>query len=253
MTELEQRIEELIDFLKCSDHTLALTGAGVSTESGIPDFRSENSGLWQVVNPMEVASYSNFKRKPRKFYDFWKKRFSSLSEAEPNITHRVLTHLEKKGLLKSVITQNIDNLHQKAGTKNVFECHGNYKRGYCIDCNREFSIQTILRQAIEKDAPYCSRCGGLLKPDVVLFGEGLPEDFQRSIQEVRRADLLICLGTSLTVYPVADLVPEAKRNRAKIAIINRDSTPWDSIADLTIHEDLGCVMEILENHLEEIP
>lgn len=249
MEGLKRKVCDLAELIEVSNYTVALTGAGVSTESGIPDFRSKDSGLWQEVDPYQVASYRNFRKNPDKFYNFWAEKFSRLSEAEPNTTHQMLTYLEKKGLLKWVITQNIDNLHQKAGTENVLEPHGNYKRGYCIKCKQKYKTSDILKKVNQNGVPRCGSCGGLLKPDVVLFGESLPQDFQKSMQVVKRCNLQICLGTSLSVYPVADLVSQAKATNGQVAIINRGPTSFDHLAGLVIHGELNRVMEVLKGKL----
>lgn len=238
----EQRLRELARWIREAKHAVALTGAGVSTESGVPDFRSPESGLWTMVDPFRVASVHGFLSDPAGFYEFWRWRFAKLSEAEPNLTHTVLARLEAQGLLQAVITQNIDGLHQRAGSRNVYEVHGNYTRGVCIECRKPYEIERILEKVDQERVPRCELCEGLLKPDVVLFGELLTPDFSRSEAEVHRADLLLVLGSSLEVYPVADLVPQAKFGGAKLTIINREATPFEDLADLAIRGDLGPAM-----------
>jgi len=245
MKALTESVQELAKLLKQARYALALTGAGVSTESGIPDFRSPESGLWQQVDPFKVASLEGFRKDPQSFYEFWSWRFAKLTEAKPNVTHIFLAELERKGILKALITQNIDNLHRRAGSKKIYEVHGNYTRGLCIECQKRYEITALFEKLKESKVPYCDHCYGLLKPDVVLFGELLPSDFYESVAEVEKADLMLILGTSLEVYPVAELVPQAKRAGAKIAIINREPTPFDRVADLAIHSQLGPAMEIL--------
>lgn len=242
MKSLEEQLERLVQLLRSSSYTLALTGAGISTESGIPDFRSPESGLWTETDPLEVATGEAFRRNPRKFYLFWRKRLPSLLQAQPNATHITLARLEKRGLLHGLITQNIDNLHGEAGSQQIWEVHGNYKRAICIRCRRQYGIETLLGEAEEAQLPRCPECGGLLKPDVVLFGEQLPPSFARAASATSRADLLIALGTSLEVYPVAGLPPQAARSGAKLVIINRDPTPYDHLADLVIRAQLGPAM-----------
>ncbi|HIC95611.1 TPA: NAD-dependent protein deacylase [Candidatus Bipolaricaulota bacterium] len=249
MAELEGRVARLAELLRGAKYALALTGAGVSTESGIPDFRSPGSGLWAKVDPMEVASWEAFRRNPQKFYQFWRERLPPLLEAQPNVTHIPLAGLEERGLLQGIITQNIDNLHREAGSKQLWEVHGNYRRAVCTRCGRRYRIEELLAKLEEDDLPYCDGCGGLLKPDVVLFGEQLPQSFAEAAAAVARTDLLIALGTSLEVYPVASLVPQAAHGGAKVTIVNRDPTPYDHLADLVIHSQLGPVMELLQREL----
>jgi NAD-dependent deacetylase len=242
MTNHEGKLYQLADWLDRARHAVALTGAGVSTESGIPDFRSPQCGLWSMVDPLKVASIDGFLNDPVGFYEFWKWRFSKLREAQPNITHSVLAQLEARGKVKAVITQNIDDLHHKAGSQRVLEVHGNYTRSLCLECRRTYEIETLFHKVERDQVPYCDHCHGLLKPDVVLFGELLPAAFAKSEEEIRKADLLLVLGSSLEVYPVAGLVPQAKHRRARVALINREETPFDESADLVIHSDLGPAM-----------
>lgn len=248
---LENRLAQLARWIEQARYALALTGAGVSTESGIPDFRSPQSGLWQMVDPAQVASVSGFLKDPEGFYKFWTARFASLEHARPNITHHLLAELEEAGLLRGVITQNIDGLHRRAGSRRVFEVHGSYRRGICYDCHRVYPIEAIFEQVNLGTIPRCESCEGLLKPDVVLFGELLPEDFTQATQAVAQADLLIALGSSLEVYPVAELAPQAKSHGAHLVIVNREETPYDSIADLVIHAELGPAMRQLRELLAD--
>ena len=230
-------------------YAVALTGAGVSTDSGIPDFRSSSTGLWAQYNPLEVASLEGFRRDPLRFYEFWSQRFARLISAQPNITHHVLAKLEALGCLKCVITQNIDDLHRRAGSKRVLEVHGNYTRGICLGCRKPYAIQEIFEKLEHHCVPSCDACGELLKPDVVLFGELLTPDFDQAVMEIERCDLVFVLGTSLEVYPVAGLVPQAKSSGARIIIINRDETPFDPIAELVLRSELQPVMAELQRRL----
>ncbi|MFN4217986.1 MAG: NAD-dependent protein deacylase [Candidatus Bipolaricaulia bacterium] len=246
---MREHIKRLAQMLREARYAVALTGAGVSTDSGIPDFRSPSTGLWAQYNPMEVASIGGFRSNPARFYEFWRQRFAKLADAQPNITHRVLAQLEARGHLQCVITQNIDNLHKKAGSKRVLEVHGTYTRGLCLGCKKTYTIHEIFEKVERHRVPLCDECNDLLKPDVVLFGELLTPDFDRALDEIERCDLLLVLGTSLEVYPIAGLVPQAKLRGAQIVIINRDKTPFDPIADLALHSELRPVMAELQRVL----
>lgn len=195
--KLEEQTTKLAELLRYSKYALALTGAGISTESGIPDFRSPGSGLWARVDPLEVATGEAFRRDPQKFYQFWRERLPSLLEAKPNVTHITLARLEERELLHGIITQNIDNLHREAGPIRIWEVHGNYKRAVCLDCGRRYEIEQLLTKLKGDELPYCDGCGGLLKPDVVLFGEQLPPRFGEAAAAVARADLLLRGSRSL--------------------------------------------------------
>jgi NAD-dependent deacetylase len=246
---MRELVEHLAQMLQEAQYAVALTGAGVSTDSGIPDFRSPGTGLWAQYNPFEVASLEGFRSNPERFYQFWRQRFAKLASAQPNITHRVLAELEARGYLKCVITQNIDDLHRRAGSTRVLEVHGNYMRGLCIGCHRTYTIQEIFEKVERHRVPLCDHCQSFLKPDVVLFGELLTPDFDQALEEIAQSDLLVVLGTSLEVYPVAGLVPQAKSLGARLVIVNRDETPFDSIADLVIRSELQPVMAELRRAL----
>ena len=234
--------------LQESDHAVALTGAGISTNSGIPDFRGEE-GLWNRHDPMAVASIDGLKEDPDRFYEFWVDRFSNLGEAEPNETHRTLAALEEEGLLEAVITQNIDGLHKAAGTSNLIEVHGSYKTSYCLSCGAESETRRVIEQFKQGGKPFCDECGGLLRPDVVLFGEDLPPSFSVAVEQVEKADMLVVLGSSLEVYPVASLVPYFRNQGGRLVIVNLELTQFDSHADLVIRQDLQdfteCFREII--------
>ncbi|MCL6641783.1 MAG: NAD-dependent protein deacylase [Candidatus Bipolaricaulota bacterium] len=246
---MRESVERLAQMLQEAHYAVALTGAGVSTDSGIPDFRSPTSGLWAQYNPMEVASLGGFRSNPARFYEFWRQRFAKLADAQPNITHRALAELEARGYLKCVITQNIDDLHRRAGSRRVLEVHGNYMRGLCLGCQRPYTIQEIFEKVERHRVPLCDDCNNLLKPDVVLFGELLTPDFDQALDEIAQSDLLVVLGSSLEVYPVAGLVPHAKSLGARLVIINRDETPYDRIAHLVIRSELQPVMTELRHAL----
>ncbi len=246
---MKAEIRQLAGRLRAAQHAVALTGAGVSTDSGIPDFRSPDSGLWTHVDPEAVASVEGFRRDPEAFYAFWKWRFSVLQDAQPNATHRLLAELERQGTIRSVITQNIDGLHRDAGSVTVREVHGTYRRGVCVECGHAAPIEIVFQEVEAQGLPHCERCGGLFKPDVVLFGEMLPEAFLEAQADAERADLVLALGSSLEVHPVAGLVPRAQGHGARVAIVNRDPTPYDDLADLLIHDDLGSVVHALADEL----
>ena len=212
-------------------------GAGVSTESGIPDFRSKDGLYNQKYSypPEEILSYTFFMNNTEEFYKFYKDKLNSL-KYEPNITHLKLYELEKNKKLKAIITQNIDGLHQKAGSKVVYELHGSVLRNYCMKCNKYYNAEYVFNS---KDIPKCS-CGGIIKPDVVLYEETLDNDIvENSISAIENSDMLIVAGTSLTVYPAAGLIRYFKGKY--LVLINRDKTSYDGMADLVINDSLGKV------------
>lgn len=216
-------------------------GAGVSTESGIPDFRSVDGLYHQKFEypPEQIISHSFYLKDPSYFFRFYREKMMPLG-FEPNITHKVLARLEEEGHLAAVVTQNIDGLHQKAGSKTVYELHGSVLRNYCVKC-RKFHPAEFVKNA--KDIPICD-CGGIVKPDVVLYEEGLDDQtINHAIKAIAEADLLIVGGTSLTVYPAAGLLRYYGGNR--LVLINRDETPYDSIANLVFHDSLGNIFSQL--------
>lgn len=229
-------VKQLKDWLHESKNTVFLGGAGLSTASGIPDFRSAH-GLYmqekQGISYEEMLSIGYYRRHTAEFYDFMRK-VMLYPDAKPNPGHKALAKLEREGLLQVVITQNIDGLHQAAGSKNVIELHGNEDRYFCQSCGKQYDMKYV---AECQGIPLCS-CGGQLKPDVVLYGEQLNQrDLRRAIDYARQAELMLVAGTSLVVYPVAGLV-EYLRPKARLVILNRDPTPYDGRADLVIREDL---------------
>lgn len=236
-------IEQFLEWVKESDNIVFFGGAGVSTESGIPDFRSVD-GLYNQhydYPPETILSHTFYRRKPEEFYRFYRDKMLCL-DAEPNVTHRKLAELEKIGKVKGIVTQNIDGLHQKAGSKNVMELHGSVLRNYCERCHEFMSAEEILHST---GVPSCPKCGGPVKPDVVLYEEGLDQKIlQDSIYLISHADMLIIGGTSLAVYPAAGLINYY--NGHKLVLINKSATPMDSQADLLITEGLGIVFEKIE-------
>lgn len=234
---MEDKIEQLKNLIKESNNIVFFGGAGVSTESGIPDFRSKN-GLYNQkykYPPEEILSHTFFMNETEEFYKFYKDKLNSL-KYEPNITHIKLAELEQKGKLKAVITQNIDGLHQKANTKNVLELHGSVLRNYCMKCHKFYDAQYVFNST---GIPKCE-CGGIIKPDVVLYEEPLNDEVvEESIRAIHNADLMIVGGTSLTVYPASGLINYFRGKN--LVLINRDATPYDGRADLVINESLGDV------------
>lgn len=246
---MSDEIAELAALIDDARHGVALTGAGVSTDSGIPDFRGDG-GLWGDADPAKVASIEGFHADVVGFYAFWADRFRSLTTAQPNATHRLLAELESRGRIQAVVTQNIDGLHGRAGSRRVFEVHGSFRTVSCLSCPLRTKIETLFDQVDRGDTPSCPSCSGpKMKPDVVLFGEPLPPTFDEAAKEVEMADLLLVLGSSLTVYPVAELVPKARRAGAKVALINRDPGPFDDVADVVIHAELKPTIKMLTRHL----
>ena len=230
---------QLSDWINASPRTVFFGGAGVSTESGIPDFRSEN-GIFKALekygrSPETLLSHTYFSLRPDVFFEYYRENLL-VTDAEPNPAHLALAHLEQTGKLSAVITQNIDGLHQKAGSKNVLELHGSIYRNYCLKCGKKFGIERIQES---EGIPRCS-CGGIIRPDVVLYEENLPEGvFEKAIEEVRNASLLIIGGTSLAVYPAAGLLQYFRGSH--LVLINKSETPYDSMADLVIREPIGKV------------
>ncbi|HXG77165.1 MAG TPA: NAD-dependent deacylase [Gaiellaceae bacterium] len=224
---------------------VVLTGAGVSTESGIPDFRSA-SGLWAEVDPFEVASLDAFRRDPERVWAFYRARIDALLAAEPNAAHRALAELERRGLVQAVITQNIDTLHSRAGSREVVEVHGSIRGAACPRCLWTQPLEGVLEQLAQRPVPLCAHCGGVLKPGVTLFGELLPADaFERATALARGAGLLLVVGSSLEVWPVAGLPLEAR----SFAIVNRGPTAFDEHALLTLDAGAGETLTALAAEL----
>jgi NAD-dependent deacetylase len=237
------QIEQAAALIVNSHYVVALTGAGISTPSGIPDFRSPGSGLWERFNPMLIASSFSFRLQPHAFYEWARPLAKKLTEAEPNPAHRALAELEGMGLLKAVITQNIDDLHQKAGSKRVLELHGNMRQATCLKCHKVVSTQGMIERFLEEgEVPNC-QCGGLLKPNVVLIGEPLPRwVLLEAWGEAERCDLMLVVGSSLEIAPASEIPFVALRCGAKSIVVNYQPTPLDSQADVVIHEDVAEVL-----------
>ncbi len=234
---MDLRIETLKTWIEASDNIVFFGGAGVSTESGIPDFRSVDGLYHQQFEypPETILSHTFFYQHPDYFYRFYRQKMLPL-EAQPNAAHKKLAELEQAGKLRAVITQNIDGLHQKAGSRNVLELHGSIWRNYCTRCGKFYPPEFIRDCA---GVPRCD-CGGVVKPDVVLYEEGLSEDvLHRAVHAISEADVLIVGGTSLTVYPAAGLIRYYRGS--KLVLINRDETPYDTAADLVLRDPIGQV------------
>ena len=235
------KLEQFLEWVKESERIVFFGGAGVSTESGIPDFRSTD-GLYNqkyFYPPEMILSHSFFMNNPSEFYRFYRDKIL-IDGAEPNITHKKLAELEAVGKLTAVVTQNIDGLHQKAGSKKVFEVHGTVARNYCTHCHKMFTGDE-LKELIDKSPlrlPECDNCGGLIKPDVVLYEEGLDDEvWAGATRHIRDADMLIVGGTSLVVYPAAGLINYYRGS--KLVLINKSETPYDHEANLVLHMALG--------------
>ena len=233
------KISTLRNWIAESNRIVFFGGAGVSTESGIPDFRSVDGLYHQKFDypPETILSHSFFFSHTAAFYQFYRDKML-VTDIEPNRAHKVLAQLEQQGKLTAVVTQNIDGLHQKAGSKQVYELHGSVHRNYCRKCGKFYSGEDLLKTT---GVPYCD-CGGLIKPDVVLYEEGLDEDcINGAVRAIYDADMLIVGGTSLTVYPAAGLIRYYRGNR--LVLINRDETPYDNEANLIFRESIGSVLE----------
>ena len=238
----EENLARLQEWIGEARRIVFFGGAGVSTESGIPDFRSPDGLYHQQYQypPEAIISHSFYERNPAVFYKFYRERML-FPDARPNVCHRKLAEWENEGKLLAVVTQNIDGLHQMAGSRRVFELHGSVHRSYCQRCGKGFGLAAFLTLG---DIPVCPACGGRVKPDVVLYEEGLDGDVIRgAVDAIRRADVLIVAGTSLTVYPAAAFLDEYGGNR--LVLINKTATPKDGIADLVLHEKLGDVFSRL--------
>lgn len=246
-TKLEEKIENFQKIYDNADSIVFFGGAGVSTESGIPDFRSQDglySQQWKYP-PETIISRSFFDANPVEFYRFYREKLI-IKNIEPNTAHFQLAKMEEKGKLKAVVTQNIDGLHQKAGSKNVFELHGSTLRNFCMDCGAEYGIDFIAESENSPDKlPRCAKCGGLVKPDVVLYEESLDQNvINGAVNAIKNADTLIIGGTSLVVYPAASLIDYFRGKN--IVLINKSATAGDARANLVIHESIGKVLGMLK-------
>jgi NAD-dependent deacetylase len=247
---LSAAASELADLIGESECTVALTGAGVSVPSGIPDFRTPERGLWAKVDPMEVAHIDVFERDPARFWSYYRPRFHALGDKRPNGAHRALAELERRGLLAGLITQNIDRLHRAAGSESVVEVHGSIETSSCVRCGASYRLEQVDGLFNAEGVAECEACGGPVKPGVVLFGELLPERAIRQAQELAEAaDLMLCVGSSLVVHPVAGLPAMTLAAGGRIAIVTKGPTPSDGDAairlDGEVDEELGALLDAL--------
>lgn len=238
---------QILELLRESKYTVIFTGAGMSTESGLPDFRSSGSGLWTKKDPSELASTKALNENVKEFTEFYRERVLGVKEFGPHRGHYILAEWEEKGIIQSIITQNVDGFHQLAGSKRVAELHGTLQRLHCQKCGKEYDSEEYVNREY-----YCS-CGGIMRPSVVLFGESLPQDaFQMAMEESEKAELFIVLGSSLTVTPANQFPLLAKQSGAKLVIVNLDPTPLDMYADEVIHgKKIGELLKSWDGFIQE--
>ncbi len=232
------------EIIRAGQRGVVLTGAGISTPSGIPDFRSPDSGLWEKFDPFEVASLTAFRYNPKRFYAWLRDLAITVVNAQPNPAHYSITHLQELGYVKTIITQNIDGLHQRSGSKNILEVHGSIEHMTCVQCYSTYVSSDYIQDYLDKGTiPLCPKCKGILKPDLVLMGEQLPVRIWQKAQEAcKKCDLMIVVGSSLEVLPVAGLPMRALENGAHLILINYTQTYLDVRADVVLHEDVATVL-----------
>jgi NAD-dependent deacetylase len=250
----DSRYKLALELLESANYCVALTGAGISTPSGIPDFRSPGSGLWTREDFFDMASLRAFRKQPEVFYRLIRPLLSCVVQAKPNAAHLALSDLQKQNRLVSIITQNIDNLHNLAGSKNVIELHGHFRSATCIHCYRKIAGDKIVRFLLkEKKVPTCEHCCGVIKPDIILMGEQIPHVVSQSaFDQINKCDLLLIAGSSLIVDPAASLPGIAKQRQVRIIIVNYQPTYADSLADVVIHDNVAQVLPILANSLRSL-
>jgi NAD-dependent deacetylase len=236
-------IQHAADLIRAASYVMVLTGAGVSTPSGIPDFRSPSSGIWNKLDPIAVASIWGYHEHPELFYRWFMPLARQIRQARPNPAHFALAQMEQVARLHLLVTQNIDGLHQTAGSRHVVELHGHLRTASCLQCTQQTDLDIIWPLAERGQVARCEHCGGLMKPDVILFGEPLPYDALRAAQEAALfCDVLVSIGTSLEVEPASDLPYLARRSGSRVIIVNRQPTSADKIADVAIHDDVASVL-----------
>jgi NAD-dependent protein deacetylase/lipoamidase len=239
-------VERLAELVRESRRTVALTGAGVSVPSGIPDFRTPETGLWANVDPMEVAHIDVFERDPARFWSYYRPRFHALGDKAPNEAHEALAELERRGLIEAVVTQNIDRLHRAAGSREVVEVHGSIATSTCRSCVASYGMEEIDVLFDADGVARCAACDGAVKPDVVLFGELLPEEAMRRAQELAEgAELMLCVGSSLVVHPVAGLPALTLERGGRLAIVTKGPTPYDGDAQVKLDGDVEAELSAL--------
>ena len=244
---LEELVNKLIELIESSNYIIAFTGAGVSAESGVPTFRGKN-GLWEKYDPTKLATPEAFMENPKRVWEWYKWRMEIIAKAKPNPAHIVLAKMEEKGIVKAIITQNVDGLHQRAGAKNVVELHGNIWRVKCV--NKECNYRTKLSKPPEQIPPKCPKCGNLLRPDVVWFGEPLPRRaWEHAVSEANQADLVIVVGTSGVVQPAAMIPLIVKHQGGRVVDVNIEETAYKDIADLFIKTRAGEAFKLLGRKL----
>ena len=249
--EIRQAIRTAAALIRSAGNGIVLTGAGISTPSGIPDFRTPGSGLWSRYNPMEVASLSAFRYQPEKFFAWFHPMAKNIAQALPNPAHHALAILEKAGYLHTIITQNIDGLHQRAGSKQVLEVHGSLESLTCIGCFQKYPSETFITRYIEHcEMPTCSDCGQILKPDVILFEEQLPKQtWLKARRACHNCEIILVAGSSLEVTPVATLPHEALENDAKLIIINQSPTYLDPRAEVLLRGDVADILPLISQEV----
>lgn len=236
MSDEARRLGELI---AGSDSVVVLTGAGISVPSGIPDFRTPGTGIWEKVDPLEVAHIDSFQRDPALFWSFYRERLQALSDIQPNRAHEVLVEMERDGQIRAVVTQNIDTLHERAGQQEVVEVHGSIRTSSCSACGAKVLLEDLDERFDDEGIAACPLCQSALRPDVVLFGEMLPPDeMLHATQLAAAADLLVCIGSSLEVYPVAGLPEVTSAAGGKVAIVTQGPTPYDDMAEVVCSGDV---------------
>ncbi|MBD3215750.1 MAG: NAD-dependent protein deacylase [Candidatus Lokiarchaeota archaeon] len=248
----ENKLQRAVEIIKNSNHIVVFSGAGISTESGIPDFRSEG-GLWSKYDPSIYANYNYFLKDPKPFWTMHNELTEDLEDADPNKAHKAIAELEKMGKVKAIITQNVDMLHQRAGSGSyedipIYELHGAYRKLECIKCGKEYEFDEVETKVV--DYPKCEECSGYIKPKVILFGESLPSSIiDAAINSLMKADCLIVVGSSLLVSPANFLPSLAKKNKAKVIFINKERTMMDDIADVFLKGSAGKIFEKIMNKL----